>query len=180
MSRIRLKSYRQGTFFVSNLESRDRQSLCTSPQRLETKSLSLCPHLTLCRHNTYQAASTMHIYCFRSSPYWFFIPIPFSRLLLILSVSGNMSSPQRNPEAPAFTCLLDAYNRWQDFEQLSARNSPSLSNIPDRDEHAHVSVPTPASLAFMMTCKLSFQTHYSPSHHVLGTGDLIRLVKHIL
>ena len=63
-----------------------------------------------------------------------------------------MSSPQHYPEAPAFTRLLDAYNRWQDFEQLSAQNILSLRNVPMREEHAQISVPTPASLAFIMTC----------------------------
>ena len=68
------------------------------------------------------------------------------------SISGNMSSPQIDPEAPAFTCLLDAYDRWQDFEQSSAQNILSLRNVPISEEHAQTSVPTPASLAFMMTC----------------------------
>lgn len=63
-----------------------------------------------------------------------------------------MSSSQNHPEAPAFTSLLDAYNRWQDFEQLSARRFLCLSNVPEHGERAHVSVPTSAALAFIMTC----------------------------
>ena len=27
--------------------------------------------------------------------------------------------------------------------------------------------------------KLSFLTHYSPFHHVLGAGNLVRLVEHV-
>lgn len=94
----------------------------------------------------------MHIYRFHSSSYWFFIPFSFSNLLLIISISGDMSSPQLHPEAPAFTCLLDAYNRWQDFEQSSAQDILSLRNVPIREEHAQIFIPTPASLAFMMAC----------------------------
>ena len=30
-----------------------------------------------------------------------------------------------------------------------------------------------------MARTLSFLTHYSPFHHVLGAGDLLRLVKHV-
>ncbi|KAL9068222.1 MAG: hypothetical protein Q9161_006355 [Pseudevernia consocians] len=63
-----------------------------------------------------------------------------------------MSSLQNHPDTPAFTALLDAYTRWQYFEQMSAQDTLSLSNVPGHNEHAHLSVPVSASLAFIMTC----------------------------
>lgn len=35
---------------------------------------------------------------------------------------------------------------------MPAPDTPSLSNVPGHDEHAHLSAPTSASLAFIMTC----------------------------
>ena len=63
-----------------------------------------------------------------------------------------MSSPQKIADTPAFTALLDAYARWQDFAQRSAHDTSSLCNIPGYNQHAHVSAPTSPSLAFIMAC----------------------------
>ena len=38
---------------------------------------------------------------------------------------------------------------------------------------------TYAFIADVYGSTLSFLTHYSPIHHVLGAGDLLRLVKHV-
>ncbi|KAL9138225.1 MAG: hypothetical protein Q9175_000551 [Cornicularia normoerica] len=61
------------------------------------------------------------------------------------------SSTQHHPDTPAFTALLDAHVRWQDFEQMSALGTLSLSNVAEHDEPARLSIPTSAALAFIMS-----------------------------
>lgn len=94
----------------------------------------------------------IHIYCNCSTSYPFFIPFPLYYLLVIRLNSSKMSSAQHHPMAPAFANLLDAYALWQDFEQMSAQATLNPGNVPGYDEHTHLSVPTPASAAFIMSC----------------------------
>ena len=56
-----------------------------------------------------------------------------------------MSSPEHYPDTPAFAALLDAYARWQDFEQKPAQGTGALtpSNVP---------LPTSPPLVFIMAC----------------------------
>lgn len=74
-----------------------------------TTSLSLFD--TLETRNTYQEASTMHIYLFRPTPCSFFIPFPFSHLLLISPTAKKMSLSQHPPDTPASIALVDAFAR---------------------------------------------------------------------
>ena len=63
-----------------------------------------------------------------------------------------MSLFQHPPDTPASNALVDAFARWQDSEQIPAQATLSVSGVSGIHGHAHRSVKTPASLAFIMSC----------------------------
>lgn len=83
----------------------------------------------------------------------------YPHILLVRSISSSMSSSQHPPDTPAFTALLDAYARWQNFEHDSVRGTMSVRNVPGYDEQAHLSRRTPAPLAFLLACPLIDLSH---------------------
>ena len=110
--------------------------------------------MTLYRHNDYQVASTTHAYFIHSASYPFFTPSTCHNLLPIRSISNNMSTAQSqpHPDAPAFSALLDAYARWQHFDQASAQGILDSSNAAADPKQVYLPVPTSAPLAFIMSC----------------------------